>query len=158
MSDDKFRKTPYSEKLRDPRWQKRRLEIMQRDKFSCQFCMADDITLNVHHRWYERGKEPWEACDDALVTLCENCHKRETEARQSTEDRLLRILRKSFFCDALNSIADAFHYTDFDCEPEIFASALDHFLIEPENVKKMVDDYLAWRAEYRDESPPDTKP
>ena len=28
----------YSEKLKDPRWQKKRLEILERDNFRCQYC------------------------------------------------------------------------------------------------------------------------
>lgn len=28
----------YSQKLRDPRWQKKRLEILERDSFTCQHC------------------------------------------------------------------------------------------------------------------------
>ena len=141
------RRVSYSEKLRDPRWQRRRLEIMGRDSFSCRRCLAEHITLNVHHRWYESGKEPWEAEDAALVTLCEDCHKIETEERQAIEARLIRVLRRIFFCDSVNVIADAFHYVTFDCEPEVFASALDHFLIEKDNVKGMVESWSKWRHE-----------
>lgn len=32
--------------------------------------------LNIHHQYYVRGKNPWEYDDDALVTLCEECHKK----------------------------------------------------------------------------------
>jgi 5-methylcytosine-specific restriction endonuclease McrA len=34
-------KSKYSEKLRDPRWQKKRLEIFQRDNFICQNCKTN---------------------------------------------------------------------------------------------------------------------
>jgi hypothetical protein len=145
MSD----KRTYSEKLRDPRWQKRRLEIMQRDKFSCRKCCDDTSTLNVHHRWYERGKEPWESTDECLVTLCERCHAAETEERQAEEARLIRIMRRDFFVDGLRWICDAFHYTRFDCEPEVFAEALDLFLIDPANVQKIVD---AWSLHKQDQA------
>jgi len=64
----------YAEKLRDPRWQKMRLEIMQRDKFSCRVCNNTEKTLNVHHRFYRKGESPWEYEPAALVTLCEDCH------------------------------------------------------------------------------------
>lgn len=64
----------YSEKLRDPRWQKMRLQIMERDGFKCRECGDQTKTLNVHHRWYEKGKAPWEYDDFALMTLCEECH------------------------------------------------------------------------------------
>lgn len=62
----------YTEKLKDPRWQKRRLEIMDRDKWTCQWCGRKDLTLNVHHMQY--SGDPWEADSAALITLCENCH------------------------------------------------------------------------------------
>lgn len=64
----------YAEKLRDPRWQKMRLKIMERDKFSCTCCGDNQSTLNVHHAYYERGKMPWEHPAETLFTLCEPCH------------------------------------------------------------------------------------
>lgn len=32
--------------------------------------------LNVHHQYYVQGLKPWEYPDDALITLCEDCHKK----------------------------------------------------------------------------------
>lgn len=69
----------YSEKLRDPRWQKKRLQIMDRDDFKCRQCHNDTKTLNVHHCYYS-NKEPWEYEDSSLLTLCESCHENETES------------------------------------------------------------------------------
>ena len=63
----------YSEKLKDPRWQKRRLEILSRDNFICQWCLDTETTLHVHHLFYE-GKNPWDTDDDLLITICEQCH------------------------------------------------------------------------------------
>jgi len=65
----------YSEKLKDPRWQKKRLEILQRDEFMCQLCQDTESTLVVHH--YKYSGEPWEAEDIHLITLCESCHESE---------------------------------------------------------------------------------
>jgi len=65
---------PYSELLRDPRWQKRRLEIMDRDRWSCAQCGDTESTLNVHHAYYERDLMPWEYPDYAMITLCQPCH------------------------------------------------------------------------------------
>jgi len=50
----------YSEKLKDPRWQRKRLEVMQRDDFTCRNCGAKDKTLHIHHVRYLKGFEPWE--------------------------------------------------------------------------------------------------
>lgn len=67
--------TKYSELLRDPRWQKKRLEIMSRDHWACRFCSDADHILNVHHLYYERYYRPWEYPREALITLCEACHE-----------------------------------------------------------------------------------
>jgi hypothetical protein len=66
--------TKYAEKLRDPRWQRMRLKVMERDGFACRECGDTRTTLNVHHKQYVRGRDPWEYSTDALETLCENCH------------------------------------------------------------------------------------
>lgn len=66
-------KKSYSEKLKHPKWQRKRLEIMQRDGFKCSICNDEDTTLHVHHLEYADG-EPWDIDNSKLVTLCENCH------------------------------------------------------------------------------------
>lgn len=64
----------YAQKLKDPRWQKRRLEILQRDHYTCRECKAQHKTLHVHHCSYAPQLEPWEYSDNDLITLCEDCH------------------------------------------------------------------------------------
>jgi 5-methylcytosine-specific restriction endonuclease McrA len=63
----------YKEKLLDPRWQKKRLEILERDNWACQWCGDAETTLHVHHLYYS-GSFPWETEDDGLQTLCSECH------------------------------------------------------------------------------------
>ena len=65
----------YAEKLKDPRWQRRRLEVFNRDRWTCRECGDTETTLNIHHHYYIPNKEPWEYPDEAFVTLCEDCHK-----------------------------------------------------------------------------------
>lgn len=65
----------YFELLKDPRWQRKRLEIMERDWFACRICGDDKTTLNVHHQFYLSKLKPWEYENDTLMTLCEPCHK-----------------------------------------------------------------------------------
>lgn len=70
-------KSEYSQKLRDPKWQKKRLEIMQRDNFTCRKCGSKDKTLHVHHVEYHNGNDPWEYPDNYYLTLCFECHEEE---------------------------------------------------------------------------------
>ena len=67
----------FKEQIKDPRWQRRRLEIMQRDDFKCQICGGGDKTLNVHHLYYDKNKDYWDYTDEGLITLCEDCHEKE---------------------------------------------------------------------------------
>lgn len=62
----------YAEKLKDPRWQKKRLEVFDRDNWTCKHCGDQSTTLNVHHLEYKG--EPWSVGSDKLITLCEHCH------------------------------------------------------------------------------------
>lgn len=74
-----MKKQNYAELLRSPMWQKKRLEIMQRDNFTCQHCGSTQKSLQVHHLWYSSLKKPWEYENDCYITLCEDCHELETE-------------------------------------------------------------------------------
>lgn len=65
----------YSEKLKDPRWQRKRLEILQRDDFMCLICQDSAQQLHVHHKQYRRGADPWDYPDSNFVTLCCECHE-----------------------------------------------------------------------------------
>lgn len=90
-------KISYSEKLKDPRWQRRRLEILQRDEFTCNICGDGTKTLHVHHKWYESGKEPWEHPDNCLTTLCVVCHEEEAEYKCNQELLVNSLLRSGFY-------------------------------------------------------------
>lgn len=72
----------YRQRLRDPRWQRKRLEILQRDGWRCRHCGATTRELQVHHVRYVRGKQPWEYPESALVTLCRDCHRAITQGGQ----------------------------------------------------------------------------
>lgn len=84
-------KKSYYQKLLDPRWQKKRLEILNRDNFQCQQCGDDKATLHVHHGYYERGLEPWEYDDDTLHTLCEGCHESVQEMLTEAHKAIARL-------------------------------------------------------------------
>lgn len=76
--------TTYSEKLKDPRWQKKRLKIFERDNWTCVNCGAKNRTLHIHHTSYIGN--PWDAKDEMLETLCEKCHDGEHSGKNKTFD------------------------------------------------------------------------
>lgn len=62
----------YAEKLKDPRWQRKRLKILERDDWTCLLCQDTKETLHVHHQSYNGN--PWDVKDDYLFTYCCVCH------------------------------------------------------------------------------------
>jgi len=62
----------YLEKLKSPKWQKKRLEVLSRDNFTCCTCGDNQTELHVHHLKYT--KEPYDSPLEDLQTLCKHCH------------------------------------------------------------------------------------
>ncbi len=132
----------YSEKLKDPRWQKKRLEILERDEWTCQICQDSTSTLVVHHRKYLPNKDPWDYPDDLLVTLCENCHEVERESRPEYEKLLLEQLRINFFADDLRRLALSFSELKLLHASEVVASVYEWALSSPEIQRELIDRFF----------------
>jgi len=81
----------YAEKLKDPRWQKKRLDVLNEADFQCEICNDSESTLHVHHKHYIRGREPWEYDNEQLVCLCMHCHQNQHDLDASFQDLLSRI-------------------------------------------------------------------
>lgn len=76
LQDDPMSKKPsYYEQLKHPKWQEKRLKVLEREGFTCQWCGSDETTLHAHHTYYEKNAAPWEYPDNSLLCLCETCHK-----------------------------------------------------------------------------------
>ena len=75
----KMTKSEYAQERKDPRWQRKRLEIMKRDDFECVDCGSKDKTLNVHHAYYISGRKPWQYPKWSFSTLCWECHQERHE-------------------------------------------------------------------------------
>lgn len=101
----------YKEKLLDPRWQKKRLEILSRDEWECKFCGDSKKTLHVHHIGYSQN--PWETPDVNLITLCQTCHEEEERQLKSSISELISGLRNSGFTSiGLSSLSKIFADTN----------------------------------------------
>jgi 5-methylcytosine-specific restriction endonuclease McrA len=78
----------YSDKLRSPLWQKKRLEILQRDGWKCKFCGSEIKNLQVHHILYKK-RDPWDYPDFVYQTVCDDCHA----LRQELTDKAVDAVR-----------------------------------------------------------------
>jgi len=87
------KKQSYYDQLKDPRWQKKRLEILKRDDFQCQNCGDENVELQVHHLAYRQNTAPWDYNSEEFVTLCKNCHAQNTKELNDA----IELLRKNSF-------------------------------------------------------------
>lgn len=87
----------YKEKLLDPRWQKKRLEVLQRDEFTCQQCGDKEETLHIHHFCYPKSRNPWDSDELDLITYCASCHTLEEYLKTTLQDfTILDIIKTKY--------------------------------------------------------------
>lgn len=117
----------YSQKLLDPRWQRKRLEIMERDGFKCSNCEDDKEALRVHHTYYVSGRSPWNYPNWSLVTLCKTCHDEEHKEQQEKDqsgdwdaDTWELVIGFLGIC----KIADFDHYWDLSVQMQMMKEEL----------------------------------
>ena len=70
----------YDSLLKTNEWRNKREKILYRDGYKCRWC-GSMFDLNVHHKYYSAYPngvlvKPWDYPDDALITLCKDCHKK----------------------------------------------------------------------------------
>lgn len=115
----------YAKKLKDPRWQKKRLEILQRDEFSCRICGDEDNELHVHHKFYIYGNDPWDYDNIHLITLCADCHENEEMEIKEYSKLIIETLRKSgFMADDWRELASGINKIQFFSVPCMTASVI----------------------------------
>ena len=90
----------FKEQYKHPKWQKRRLEVLEKSGFTCTCCGSDETQLHVHHRQYFKGRMIWEYADDELEVLCETCHQ---DAHQVTD--ALKTLLSTLPVDGMREVA-----------------------------------------------------
>jgi hypothetical protein len=123
------KQSEYYEKLKDPRWQKKRLEVFQRDEFTCQSCLDGENTLTVHHRYYDKNVEPWDYPLKSLVTLCESCHQMEYEDQYEIDKQLVRAVRAAGFLNSdIERIIEGLKGFKMPHAPEVTATMLEWML------------------------------
>ncbi len=129
----------YSTKLKDPRWQKKRLKILSRDEWTCRYCYDTESPLVVHHKLYLPKLEPWEYPNDLLITICEDCHRIEREERLFQEQRLLNELKKYFSSPDIQGIANCLDGFKLLHSHEVVANAYGDALQYPKLQQYLID-------------------
>lgn len=134
----------YAEKLKDPRWQKKRLEILSRDDFTCQKCQDKESTLHVHHRYYDAGVDPWDYEEYALVTLCWDCHEIEQQEYKEYGKLLVDTLkRKGFWGDNLRVLASAFDELPVGLPPDVLSCVIEHAFRTKSITDRLSEDFFS---------------
>ena len=101
----------YEDQLQDPRWQRKRLEIMSRDEWCCLRCGRGNLPLTVHHRGYDGL--PWQADDFDLETLCKPCHDLEHEGAVSLY-HLRQLIAHAHACRDYDTVWKLAHLVEND--------------------------------------------
>lgn len=76
----KIQDLSYEDLLKTEEWREKRQKILNRDNNKCVYC-GKTHNLQVHHKYYSKYPNgfrvyPWNYPDDALITLCDECHKK----------------------------------------------------------------------------------
>jgi hypothetical protein len=143
-------KISYLEKLKDPRWQKKRLDIFCRDEWMCQVCKDSESMLVVHHKLYADG-DPWDIDNNSLITLCQECHKFEHIAFPRFSNNLISAIKsKGFLADQVEILSKAFLNLNIIYAPEFTASLLYFAFSDKTTMEIILDrfyDYTEQRGE-----------
>lgn len=81
----------YQEQLKHPKWQQKRLEVLEANEFTCSSCGSKDKQLHVHHPRYKKGAKIWEYEDGELECLCVDCHSQDHEIMELINDGLAQL-------------------------------------------------------------------
>ena len=135
----------YSDKLKNPQWQKKRLEILQRDEWTCRWCGEKEVSLHVHHVKYKKGKQPWESDNNDLITVCEYCHESEHLYRLEAENSLINELKKynhSFITEYMIFLHVIETMTPYPVD--VILNIIEKTICNEELNKKLYDNYFEY--------------
>jgi 5-methylcytosine-specific restriction endonuclease McrA len=99
-------KKSYRQTLQHPRWQKKRLEILTRSDWRCQWCGSTEVNLQVHHGYYAKSYQPWDYEEQTLYCLCDHCHERAETVREALYREVAKLHPKhhSHVCTLLREL------------------------------------------------------
>lgn len=83
----------YSDQLKHPKWQKRRLEILEAADWKCEDCGSTNSQLEIHHCFYIQGINAWEHGRDLLICVCHGCHVVRQKWERALHVSVARVFR-----------------------------------------------------------------
>jgi len=123
----------------DRRWIQVRTKIISKDGGYCKVCYNECSAPHVHHKYYVDGNDIWDYPDDALATLCPSCHKQEHAVLNRNIAKLVVAIKKNFFAEDIETLAEGFNAFELPIPSEVFASALKDALSSKDTCKMLVD-------------------
>lgn len=134
----------YAEKFKDPRWQKKRLEILERDDFSCRVCYDASNTLHVHHCFYsDEYENPWDYPIKSLITLCSDCHEIEHDNWKDANIKLTNAIRScGFNIHNMQTLSEAFKKSNYNFRWDVSVFSFCTFLSNDKKMNKNHSDYI----------------
>ena len=145
----------YKDQIKSPKWQKKRLEILKRDEFTCQQCGNKELTLHVHHKHYNKGAMMWDYHGWELTTLCEKCHS-EKHDKKEIDTKL--FVQHSSILEGVKELDDyEIYYLDSlihrycalkgDIKDFTVLAKLDSFMVNPSAYNRLIK-ILDFNLEY----------
>lgn len=133
----------YAEKLKDVRWQRKRLELLEKSQWRCSniqlgtcpnYETPDKNTLAVHHRIYLPKTEPWDYEAWAYQVLCDDCHKQAQLIMQQAQTALAKSEALMGACALLNELS----MNELECFADFLVMSIS---IKP-NIREAIVDLL----------------
>jgi hypothetical protein len=126
----------YTEKLKNPKWQRKKTEILMRDDFICRRCGDTESSLHVHHTYYTWGIEPWDYENSSLLTLCETCHSWETDNLKNEKKEFIdAFCKKGFTANEFLFVWQNLMGSTVDASAEELARVLSYVLTDEKTFK-----------------------
>jgi len=127
----------YAQKLASEDWL-RFSENVRRDRGNaCECCRRTNVVTQVHHVFYEPGKEPWQSKQEDVILLCEVCHR----GLHVELQEFRRVVFKGLSPQAFRVLNSALVIGIHQYDPLIFAHALSEFVKN----KRLVENHAkAW--------------
>lgn len=138
----------YKQQLRDPRWQRKRLEALEASGWECCECGSRNNELHVHHYRYSSGTAPWDYPDDCYGVMCNQCHSKWHAAKLHCDRllagfSLLQMEQLRGLIAGLRCVVDGEdYYIESYCDPMFIASLVRGFWPPPKYQKQLLDDCL----------------